>query len=202
MIPAPGAYNIFTAVDKGIHKHKRKVLSQGFSDQCVRAFEPKILDHIDIFLAKLVGSPERGSGDGEWSTPANMTDRCRHLGYDIMGEFGFGQSFELQLKEDNRFLIEAVTATTNKAGVYVQYPALASLKLEKLLYQRGLGMREKYLQLMSNLVRSRISKEKDAKNDLLYFLADAKDPETGLGFTEDEIWAESRFLLIAGKLSR
>ncbi|KAA6414706.1 MAG: benzoate 4-monooxygenase cytochrome P450 [Lasallia pustulata] len=32
MIPAPGAYNISTAVDKGIHKHKRKVLSQGFSD--------------------------------------------------------------------------------------------------------------------------------------------------------------------------
>ena len=84
----------------------------------------------------------------------------------------------------------------------MQYPELANLKLEKLLYQRGLGMREKYLQLMSDLVRSRISKEKDAKNDLLYFLADAKDPETGLGFTEDEIWAESRFLLIAGKLSR
>lgn len=201
MIPAPGAFNIFTAVDKGIHKHKRRVLSQGFSDQCIRSFEPRILDHIDIFLAKLVGAPEHGKGGGEWSMAANMTDRCRHLGYDIMGEFGFGQSFELQMKEDNHFLIEAVTATTNKAGVYVQYPALANLKLEWLFYKKGLWMREKYLQLMSNLVKSRLSAGKDSRNDLFSFIADAKDPETGLGFSESELWAESRFLLIAGNLA-
>ncbi|KAK4692524.1 hypothetical protein P7C71_g4702, partial [Lecanoromycetidae sp. Uapishka_2] len=115
-----------------------------------------------------------------------------------MGEFGFGQSFELQSKPDNHFLIDAVTATSRKAGVYVQYPKLKYLQLEKLLYRKGLWMREKYLDLMGRLVRERLSAEKDSQNDLFSFLVDAKDPETGNGFTESELWAESRFLLIAG----
>ena len=65
-----------------------------------------------------------------------------------MGEFGFGQSFELQTKQDNRSLIDAVTATTHKAGAYLQYPKLQYLQLDRLLYRKGLWMREEYLQLM------------------------------------------------------
>lgn len=200
MVPEPGAYNIFTAVDKSIHRHKRKVLSQGFSDQCIRSFEPTILEHVDIFVRNFLEKPAVDQVSG-WSTPVDMTLACRYLGYDIMGEFGFGQSFQLQSDEKNHFLIDAVTATSRKAGVYVLYPALQKLQLEKLFYKRGLVMRQKYLDLMSWLVRSRKAAEAEKFNrpDLLTFLVDAKDPETGEGFTESEMWAESRFLLIAGK---
>lgn len=201
MIPAPGAYNIFTAIDKGLHRHKRKVLSQGFSDQTIRAFEPTMLRHIQIFVRKLMGGAPFGAAVGQeqpWSAPFNMTDSSRHLQYDVMGEFGFGQSFHLQTKSDNHFLIDAVTATSHKAGVYVQYPKLAYLQLDKLLYRKGLEMRAKYLRLMSDLVKTRMAAEKDSQHDLFAFLVDAKDPETGIGFTESELWAESRFLLIAG----
>ena len=199
MIPAPGAFNVFTAVDKDIHRFKRKVLNQGFSDQTIRAFEPTMLHHIDIFVRKLMRAPSYNDAADGWSPPYNMTACSRHLQYDVMGEFGFGQSFELQIKTDNHFLIDAVTATTRKAGAYVQYPKLQYLQLDKLLYRKGLWMREKYLQLMGRLVRERLSAEKDSQNDLFSFLVDAKDPETGKGFTESELWAESRFLLIAGK---
>ncbi|KAH7063494.1 cytochrome P450 [Macrophomina phaseolina] len=197
MVPAPGAYNIFTAVDKAIHRHKRKVISQGFSDQCIRDFEPTILSHVDLFLKRLCTSKDPSTG-ADWSSPFNMTDCCRHLGYDIMGEFGFGQTFHLQTSDENRFLIDAVTATSHKAGVYVQYPELQKLRLEALFYRRGLEMRRKYLELMSNLVKSRLAAGKSSRNDLFSFIVDAKDPETGVGFSEDELWAESRFLLIAG----
>ena len=202
MVPAPGAFNIFTAVDKDIHRFKRKVLSQGFSDQAIRTFEPTLLHHIDLFVKSLLESCNNGSDNQvEWSVPLNMTDYCRYLQYDVMGEFGFGQSFELQTKTDNRFLIDAVTATGLKAGVFVQYPKLQYLQLDKLLYRKGLWMREKYLQLMARLVKERLIAEKDSQNDLFSFLVDAKDPETGRGFTESELWAESRFLLIAGQFS-
>ena len=199
MVPAPGAFNIFTAVDKDIHRFKRKVLSQGFSDQAIRTFEPTLLHHIDLFVKSLLESRNGSDNKDEWSVPLNMTDYCRYLQYDVMGEFGFGQSFELQTKTDNRFLIDAVTATGHKAGVFVQYPKLQYLQLDKLLYRKGLWMREKYLQLMARLVKERLIAEKDSQNDLFSFLVDAKDPETGRGFTESELWAESRFLLIAGK---
>jgi cytochrome P450 len=195
MIPAPGAYNIFTAVDKETHRHKRRLLGYGFADQSIRAFEPTLISHVNLFVKRLVGSPETA---GKWTAPFNMTECSRHIGYDIMGEFGFGQTFNLQTKEDNRFLIDAVIATSLKAGIYMIYPAPQKLRLEMLFYKRGLAMREKYLNLMSNLVRTRLAAEKDSQKDLFHFVVDAKDPETGKGFTEDELWAESRFLLIAG----
>ena len=197
MAPEPGAYNIFTAIDKSVHRHKRRVLSQGFSDQCLRAFEPMILHEIDIFVRKVSSNPS--GADQEWSAPVDMTQCCRHIGYDIMGDFGFGQSFELQEKTDNRFLMSAVVATSRKAAVYMHYPALAKLQLEKLLARRTISMREKYLQLMSRLVKSRLEADPGLHHDLFSFLLEAKDPETGHGFTESELWAESRFLLIAGE---
>ena len=128
-----------------------------------------------------------------------MTHRDRWLQYDVMGEFGFGQSFRLQTHEENRFLIAAVEATGVRAGLYVQYPGLQKLKLDKLFASRTLQIREKYLKLMSELVRSRLSTGKDLQSDLFANVIDAKDPETGKGFSEDELWAESRFLLIAGR---
>lgn len=198
MVPSPGAYNVFTAVDKNIHRHKRKVLSQSFSDQCIREFEPKILEQANTFVRRLMPAGHLVDTIGEWSTVFDMTECCRHLGYDIMGEFGFGQSFELQTSEKNRFLIEAVIATIRKAGAYVQYPALQKLHLEQLLYFHGMQRREKYLRLMSEMVQSRVAAGKSARKDMFSFLVDAKDPDTGVGFTTDELWAESRFLLIAG----
>jgi cytochrome P450 len=59
-------------------------------------------------------------------------------------------------------------------------------------------MRERYLKLMSQLVKSRLASGKDSHRDLFSWVIDAKDPEAGNGFTENELWAESRFLLIAG----
>lgn len=93
MAPTPGAYNIFTAVDKDVHRHKRRVINQGFSDRCLRAFEPMILKESDIFVGKFTESQRY---QDKWSAPTSMTERCRYISFDIMGDFGFGQSFELQ----------------------------------------------------------------------------------------------------------
>jgi len=196
MLPAPGAYNVFTAIDKDLHKFKRKILNQGFADSSVRSFEPTILNHIDIFVQKLNDLASRSS-DG-WSSPVNMTECCRHLGYDVMGDFGFGQSFKLQTSTTNHFLIKAVEATSLKAGVYVQYPRLAKLKLERFLARRAAQMRDKYLELMATLVKSRLASGKKSQQDLFSWVIDAQDPDTGKGFSQSELWAESRFLLIAG----
>lgn len=195
MAPSPGVYNVFSAVDKSVHRHKRKVISQGLSDQSLRAFEPMALKEVDIFVEKLL----KTTADQVWSAPIDMTQCCKYIGYNIMGLFGFGQSFNLQEKTDNHFLMDAVLATSKKAAVHIHYPALAKLQLEKLLARKTMEMRDKYLKLMAYLVKSRLEAGKNAHNDLFSFLIDAKDPETGEGFTKSELWTESRFLLIAGK---
>ncbi|EOD52812.1 putative benzoate 4-monooxygenase cytochrome p450 protein [Neofusicoccum parvum UCRNP2] len=191
MLPSPGAYNTFTSVDRSMHRRKRKVMSQGLTDQCIRRFEPTMLRHVYKFIAQLC----RSAPLGEWSAEVfDMTECCRHLFYDIMGEFGFGQSFRLQTSTDNLFLVDAVNAVMRKTGVYVQWPALQKLRLETLFARRGRQMREQYARLMTDLVRSRLAAgQTDSQHDLFSFLANREG-----GFSADELWAESRFLLIAG----
>ena len=199
---APGVYNILDAIDKSIHRRKRKVIGQALSDQNMRSFEPTILTHIDIFVKGLIQSTSYDEGNNDWSSSINMTDCCKYLGFDIMGQLGFGQSFELQTKPDNRFLIEAVTAASHRSGVYLQYPELARLKLEKVLYPRVARMRQKFAQLITYLIKTRLQADESSQRDLFSFMADAKDPETGQGFSEQELWSESRVIVLAGEQAR
>lgn len=188
MLPSPGAYNTFTSVDKEMHARKRKVMSQGLTDQCIRRFEPTLLAHVDVFIKRLC----RGAV-GAWPAQAlNMTECCRHLSYDVMGAFGFGQPFRMQTSDDNHFLLHAVKALMHKVSVYVQHPALQTLRLEALFSRRSSRMRARYARLMADLVQRRLAAGRDAQHDLFAFLAHAGE------FSADELWAESRFLLIAG----
>ncbi len=118
-----------------------------------------------------------------------------------MGEFGFGNDFNMLEKEDNRFIIDAIAASNLRTSVYAQLPELAKFKLEKILYPKGAKMRQRFLDLTGNLAESRASLPKDHKGDLFSLVVEAKDPETGKGFSLPELWSESKFLIVAGKNS-
>ena len=102
-------------------------------------------------------------------------------------------------KEDNRFIIDAIAASSLRTSVYAQIPELAKLKLEKVLYPQGANMREQFLDFMRDLAESRANLPKDHKGDLFSLVVDAKDPDTGKGFSLPELWSESKFLIVAGK---
>lgn len=115
-----------------------------------------------------------------------------------MGEFGFGRSFDTQTKSDYRFMIDAVGAASRRGAVCIQFPALAKFQLDKLLYPKTAWLRQKFLQLTTELVKARLSVDKHSQHDLFSFIVDAKDPETGQGFSDVELWSESRFIVVAG----
>ena len=115
-----------------------------------------------------------------------------------MGEFGFGKAFDMLEKPDNHFIIDAIAASNIRTSIYCQFPALSKLKLEKILYPRGSVMRKKFLDLTREFAEQRVAETKDSKSDLFRFVVDAKDPETGEGFSMAELWAESKFLIVAG----
>ena len=197
MLPVPGAHNVHTCIDKSLHRRKRKVLSQGFSEQAIRTFEPTILKSIDVFLRQIALGLGKAQ-QKEWTEPINMTDRCKYLTLDLMGEFVFGHSFELQTKEDNRFLIDTIRVASTIVGAYAQYPKLKNVVVDGLLKLLGSWTRQKFGQPVKELMERRLAVGKNAKPDLFSFIIDAKDPETGKGFSLNELWAESRFLIIAG----
>ena len=116
-----------------------------------------------------------------------------------MGEFGFGQDFQMQTKTEHRFLVDAIAASNVRTSVYAQFPRLADLKLEKILYPKGTQMRERFLKLTLDMATSRLAAGKNSKEDLFSFVVDAKDPESGHGFSMQELWSEAKFLIVAGE---
>ncbi|KAL6808086.1 cytochrome P450 [Trichoderma afarasin] len=197
ILPAPGAWSVHTAIDKGMHGHKRRVISQGLSDECIKSFEATYLVHLRRFMNKILGENTVVDSEG-WTEAINMTPICNHFTFDVMGEFGFGKAFGMLDKPDNHFIIHAIAASNMRTSIYCQFPALSKLKLEKILYPRGSAMRKKFLDLTREFAEQRVSGGKESKNDLFRFVVDAKDPETGQGFSMAELWAESKFLIVAG----
>lgn len=55
-----------------VHGRKRRIMSQGFSDASLKAYEPAIVERIDTLCRRL---GEKVPGD-EWSATFNMADWC------------------------------------------------------------------------------------------------------------------------------
>lgn len=108
----------------------------------------------------------------------------------------------MQKTSDNRFIVDAIAASNIRTSIYAQFPELAKFKLEKIFYPNGAKMRERFLNLTREFAESRSKLDKDHNKDLFSFVVEAKDPETGQGFSLPELWSESKFLIVAGIVSQ
>ena len=199
MVAVPGVYNTHTCIDKAVHRRKRKVISQAFSDQAIRKFEPTMLKHVNIFLKELLRHASH-YGNNDWSEPMDMTPCCKFLSLDIVSDFAFGQSLKVQTEEENRGMILGMRAASILSGTYAQYPRLSGYGLDRFLRFKGAWTRERFGRFMKGLVQARLGIAKDAKHDLFSFIIGAEDAGTGHAFTLDELWSESRLFMFAGKV--
>lgn len=76
---------------------------------------------------------------------------------------------------------------------------IKTLGLNKVLFSKIYAQRMEYMAYSKSqaVERSKIGLDSDRK-DFFYYLLNAKDPETGKGFSTPELWGESNLLIIAG----
>lgn len=185
-----------------LHRHKRKVVGQAFTEQSIREFEPTIIDNVNIFLDEISKAPKLLDPASDWSVPLDMSLLCRYLSIDIMGSLGFGQSFNLLSSDKNRFIIQVMDAAGLMTGIYAQYPRLKYCGFADLMNILGGKMRGRFGKLARDLTETRLKEGKKSKKDLFSFLIDAQNPENGRTFSLDELWAESRLMIVAGEFSQ
>lgn len=70
---AANAPNTLTLSDKALHARRRRVISQAFSEACLRLFEPAVRSRINRFCQVLRSHSQSG---GEWTDPLDMSLRC------------------------------------------------------------------------------------------------------------------------------
>ena len=197
MVPGREGWSTLTCIDKGMHRHRRRLISQGLSDDSLRIFEPALYGYLDTFCAKL------GSGAVDWdhwTQAKNVGHWCKWLTLDTMGDFGFGQKTGLMDRPDDRYIINVMEAFSWRMGIYEQFPELENLQAELILriWYYGSATRRKWQKWCQNFVSSIFSPNSDKGKGLFSLVLDSKDPKSGKKFSFQELWAEGSFLMLAG----
>ncbi|OTB16941.1 hypothetical protein K445DRAFT_21134 [Daldinia sp. EC12] len=201
-----------TETDVNAHARKRKLLSLSFTEQSLRASSKFVIKHIDRWTQIIA---QELDSSAEWCAPQDLSGMIDALIFDIIGDLSFGKSFNIKEPGANPF-----KTIPHSIVEYVCfcYPICRSPFLSLFLWLKPWGL-DKLLELASppavceyhrfiyqsvtdRIILQRQQAEKpeaDRRQDLFYFLYEARDPDTGQrAYGEDELRAESSLLIIAG----
>ncbi|KAJ4356510.1 uncharacterized protein N0V89_004544 [Didymosphaeria variabile] len=187
----PDVHSVFSALDKRIHRSRRKIVSTGLSEKSIRRFEPTMTSQIEIYLDNLKKAAQS-------CQPVNMTVACKYLALDISSLFGFGSSLKLQTNDRNRFIAEGMEAGMYRTNIHMQYPLSKYLGVDAFLLPFLFSIKERYKTALRAMIADRLTVSKDAREDLFSFITGIKDPETGDEISQNDLFAEAEFFLPAG----
>ncbi|KAF2474320.1 cytochrome P450 [Lindgomyces ingoldianus] len=204
------ATNTLTVRDRKDHGRRRRVIQQGLSDATLRAFEPYMYEIINRFCDRVIQTVEeentaKANGestetfkDQNWKNPRNMSEWCNYLAFDLMASFIFSGKYNMLEKEQYRYVVQVIEASNIRVASILQAPILKMFRMDKLLFPQAIVARNVFLRFVGKLLRDTKKNDRTQRKDLFEMLSHAKDPESGKGFTPEEIIAESTTLVVAG----
>ncbi|WPH01613.1 Hypothetical protein R9X50_00446100 [Acrodontium crateriforme] len=203
--PTKDTFNTHSSIDKASHARKRRVLSHAFSDSAIKSMENHILAHVRTFCDNLGSAltPQTWSAKEKplsgWTPAKNISDQANYLTFDIMGDLCFGKAFGMLERPDNRFAIDLIGNAAHRHLICGTYLPIHEYHLDKVLFRKIAAGRARYMEYSKAQAGERMKMGLDVeRKDFFYHLLNAKDPETGKGFTTPELWGESNLLIIAG----
>ncbi|KAF2737258.1 cytochrome P450 [Polyplosphaeria fusca] len=191
--------SVHSSIDKLQHARKRRVMSHAFSDAAIKSLEKYVLANVRT-ACQLLGEAKSENGDEKgWNQAWNMANWCNWMVFDIMGDLVFGKAFGMLESSQNRFAVELVSNAAHRHLICGTHLLIHRWHLDKILFRKIAAQRAQYMQYSKAQAMGRTKMGLDVdRKDFFYHLLNAKDPETGNGFSMDELWAESNLLIIAG----
>jgi cytochrome P450 len=121
------------------------------------------------------------------------------LTFDVMGDLCFGKAFGMLERPDAHFAVELIGKAAHRHLICGQLPMIHHWHLDKVLFPKIATGRERYIAFSRAQAVERTKMGNDGeRKDFFHYLLNAKDPETGNGFSMNELWGESNLLIIAG----
>ncbi|KFA71239.1 hypothetical protein S40288_07811 [Stachybotrys chartarum IBT 40288] len=204
--------NVLLTVDVAEHAVRRKLLNLAFSEKSNSAAMQFVVRHVDRWHEIML---DQHDSTTDWSAPVNLATPLRSLQFDIMGDFSFGKSFN-SMEPGN----SPLKANPNNMSAYMRYyyPICRSPLLDILVWLKPRGLDALFNRLapaeakthndfVHNTVSERLALQKEQaskpeseqRHDIIHFLCEAKNPDTGLpAFGEQDIRSETNLLIIAG----
>ncbi|KAI9150349.1 benzoate 4-monooxygenase cytochrome p450 [Paramyrothecium foliicola] len=184
-----GKICVFNALDRNVHRTRRKLIGSAVTDRAMRQFEPDMAAQIDVFLKLLLETSLK-------SESVNISERIRLLGSDIVSLLAFGFPLNSQKDEKYRWLPSAITFGNGISNVKMQLPFLNSSAISILTNLLTHTELRKFYRLLDHMISTRLEKEKDAYTDLYAHVVDQLDETTYVRMSD--VWAEAMFFFPAG----
>ena len=122
------------------------------------------------------------------------------LTLDVMCDFGFGQNVRLQKDQSLDYITKVIQNYSWRMGIYEQYPRLATLSVERFasMLRYGADLQKKFRSWSNSFASVIINRCNDKPKRRFDIVQDSRDPETGKGLSDLELWAEGSFMILAG----
>ncbi len=188
---------IFTARNAAVHQRKRRCLNPAFSARNLNAFEPYMSSDILAFKS-WVSQTANQKGSAKF----DISQLLNYLAFDVIANYSFGKPFGfLANREDTGDLIGIIDRrgeTVNALGPMSPWlrPMMKYCFFDAFWYK---GLRAKAnMERYGREAYQRRRSEGTGRQDLLSFLLEAKDPDSGGKLDSEEIVAESISFIIGG----
>ncbi|KAI0405763.1 cytochrome P450 [Xylaria palmicola] len=191
---ATQAPNTLTLSDKAKHAHRRRVVSQAFSERSMRMFEPILASKIDR-LCRIIRDNLNNSTN--WTGPLNMEGQFTYLVFDSLTSVAFSEDYNTMEQARFRFVSKAISETNTRLGALMQAPKLLFGRLDKKIFVQSVSAGQELVKFLRNLLEDRLRKDGSSK-DIFSFLRRCGDPETGEGLSTIELSTETATFLVAG----
>ncbi|KAJ5202901.1 hypothetical protein N7449_004980 [Penicillium cf. viridicatum] len=200
--------NTLTATDNTTHDVKRRILTQVFSTEGIKAIEERLLVNIRYFVNLLgkkgdeFGIVKPGfdsKGDDDWTNTKHLAPMCDWVTFDVIGDLCYGKDFDMLHLPDMRWFPSVVLKITQRSMTKLVQPKFCNLKIDRFfmsskfndIVNAGARIRER------SEARTRLGNDIE-KKDLFYYMMNTADAKTGIHFTPKDLWVESMLLMTAG----
>ncbi|GFG15658.1 isotrichodermin C-15 hydroxylase, partial [Aspergillus udagawae] len=194
------AQNTMSCIDKQAHAFKRRILSQIFTEHALKGVEDRILAHIRRFCATLGHFPSKTQDSSPgWGPSMDLAPLCDYLAFDIISDLCYGESLNMLVSGRYRHIARITKMLGRRNAVCFAQSMLWRYKLDRIFFATLIGPIKDFGSRVRHQAKTRSRLGNDVSQiDCFHYMLNAKDPKTGQGFTERELWTESLLLLIAG----
>lgn len=205
-----GAPSVQMVIDKQEHAIRRRLLHPAFSQRALDEAEKLISVHAHNLTDALLASP--GNVQIEWTSPKNLGDWTAYFGFDFVSDLGYGRSFEMLSKSDNRWICPTLKLASSFL-YYVGYLPFARVirpflgtRLQILFGGSAAADSFRYTQLANGYLADRVALEEKLKaekvssrrKDTFHYLLNSFDAIMGRPLSKYELQADSALIIAAG----
>ncbi|QKX61381.1 uncharacterized protein TRUGW13939_08529 [Talaromyces rugulosus] len=162
------------------HSRKRRIIAQAVTTEAVKSMESIILGHVDQFCELL--TPSTSQQNGTWSEPLDVKVAANCFTFDTLTDVALGRSPDMLTSEKNRWILSLLPKAVKFLHTMGHMPILLCLYYLPFKSQMAKDMTMYHQDLSEKIAQHRIrqgTRSDGDKADVLSYLINAKDPETG-----------------------